>query len=691
MRMSTLRSAIGRHLRIHNRIWDVVLALLLFGLSAGLRLPRLDAFVTADELKWVCRSTNFYRGLAAGDLELTRQTGHPGVITMWLGIPAMGIDPRSEALDPCGQPNYTAMVQASSPELPRFLGPLLFAARRSIALATSACVGIAFLLLARLLGRRVALLATLLLALDPFFLAHGRLLHLDAMTASLLYLSVLALALALREDRPLQWAAAGILGALAALNKSPGLFIGPFAAAALLVQTLNARRGLRWMVSRGLLWLGPFVASYVLFWPAMWVAPVETFRLVLETALAYAGNPHTNQNFFVGAPCLDPGPLFYPVALAFRLTPWSLLGFVAALPFLGSKARGREVMWTLGAFALGFGALMTLGQKKFDRYLLPVFPVVQTFAAIGLVGVSDLILGRWGQGLRRAWLRRLLPVALVLGLGVTVVVHAPYYLTYYNPLLGGARAATRTILVGWGEGLDVAARYLNALPGSGSARAAVRSQTDFAPFFRGETVDESYYDPATIDYVVIYLNEVQRQLDPELHARYFGVHEPLHVVRLKGIEYAWVYENATHEPPMEYVEGHADPETDAIVVSRFGRFQRFYDGPLRVHTIDPAWERERLLAALETAARGAERIWYVRYAERNPSALLDWIDYQWQTRAFSLGRQEFVDLDLFLYRTADGLSFIDTETTALDADLQFGDALVLERCILNGPSAQWRR
>ena len=40
----------------------------------------------------------------------------------------------------------------------------------------------------------------------------------------------------------------------------------------------------------------------------------------------------------------------------------------------------------------------------------------------------------------------------------------PYFLSYYNPALGGGRTATQVLLVGWGEGLDRAAAYLNTKP-----------------------------------------------------------------------------------------------------------------------------------------------------------------------------------------------------------------------------------
>ncbi|MFN8458472.1 MAG: hypothetical protein U0401_28100 [Anaerolineae bacterium] len=47
---------------------------------------------------------------------------------------------------------------------------------------------------------------------------------------------------------------------------------------------------------------------------------------------------------------------------------------------------------------------------------------------------------------------------------VFAILAAPYYLTYYNPFLGGVQEAAQQVPVGWGEGLEQAAHFLNSLP-----------------------------------------------------------------------------------------------------------------------------------------------------------------------------------------------------------------------------------
>jgi len=670
---------------------NLTLAVLLTVMALIIRLQALDVFITADELKWVGRSINFYRGLYTGHLDQTLQKGHPGVVTMWLGVPWMNVDPMQPWLEIFRNPSVSDMIAQVSAQTPAQLGAFLFAARHGVAVLTSVAVGVAFLLLVRLFSRDVALIASTLMLFDPFYLAHSRFLHLDAIIASFLFLSVLSLLISLREEHRGFLIFSGVLSGLAMLNKSPAMISMPFAALVITWYGLARRRSFGWLLRTGLAWLVPTMLTYVLFWPAMWVQPGRTLSTVFTTALFYASRPHANSNFFWGAPRPDPGPAFYPVALAFRLTPWTTLGGLLGLPWLVRRHRQRDTLWVFGSFVLIYTAFMTLGQKKFDRYLLPVFPFVHTIATVGLLGAGDWLLSHWRVARPQQSLALASSALILILSAATVLPHAPYYLTYYNPLLGGVHAAVKTLLVGWGEGVDLAAAYLNTLPDIESKQASARALPPFAPLFNGHATHEDNYDAATTHYVVIYLNEVQRRLSPNRLERYYDSAEPLYTGQIKGIDYVWVYENRTHEPPMTYIDSHADPTSDAIVVSRPSLFAENYHGSLPLHVLQPDWREEDVLAILQTVAHRAERVWYVRYAQKNPDPRLEWIDFQWQTHVFLLEEQSYTDVDVFLWETKNGSSFVGTEQVHRDLNLRFGDALELRGYTLTEPAAQWPR
>jgi hypothetical protein len=128
--------------------------------------------------------------------------------------------------------------------------------------------------------------------------------------------------------------------------------------------------------------------------------------------------------------------------------------------------------------------------------------------------------------------------------------YAPYYLDYYNPLLLGWLWVPRAVQVGWGEGMDVAARYLGDKPNAAEMTVAAWYDGAFAPLFKGRTLPISGENAMRADYTVFYINQVQRNIpDPNL-ITYFGRRQPEQVIRLGGIDYAWIYPAISADGPL---------------------------------------------------------------------------------------------------------------------------------------------
>ncbi len=345
-------------------------------------------------------------------------------------------------------------------------------------------------------GGTATFLGFWLIAFDPFHVAHSRLLHLDGLLSSFMLLSVLAFLSYLREHRSRDLAVSAVAAGLGWLTKSPAFFLAPFVGLLILLRVWNGLRlepravvgcrlffkrlwpAIRPLVGWGFLAVGVFVAR----WPAEWVAPSEALSGVFNIAGEYAAEGHGNALFFDGQLIPD-GRLgiefyyFYPLTYLWRATPITLLGlffvtvsFFARCHFLAERGRRRVVM-ALGLFVLLFTLFISLGTKKFDRYLLPVYPALDLLAGIGWAAVLD------GMRTRALSLQRSRVMSLFLSQGTTalltllfvgqvlpVMTTYPYYFSYYNPLLGGSRKAPEVMQIGWGEGIDQAARYLNAKP-----------------------------------------------------------------------------------------------------------------------------------------------------------------------------------------------------------------------------------
>jgi 4-amino-4-deoxy-L-arabinose transferase-like glycosyltransferase len=605
-------------------------------------LPRafgLNAFITPDEYLWIERSGLFLEALLRADWAATFQVGHPGLTTRWTGVlgilatylPRLQTASGQLLIDSHPSTSLrTGPFQDLLADMSAHLPEVLAATRCPTAILTSMGVVGLYFLVRPLFGQRAALLSAVILALEPFYLALSRVIHHDALSTTFMALSLLSFMVHLREHRSfLYLALSGLMAGLAFLSKSPSLFLVPFTG----LLSLGAywlQKGSLWpldwrrVAELGWDWaIWGLVAAlvFVLLWPAMWVDPLGTIQGVIDKASGYAASPHERGNFFLGKVGMDPGPLFYPVALLFRLTPLTLLGLGSSLLLLlglssevyrnrrrisnppradprwsssSSQSHGEEEgggdrwrvvqrrpepcpephrrvvegMSSLWAFILLYILFMTTGAKKFDRYLLPIFPMMDILAALGLLALGEVVWtrmrGRFEEVPRFRTFAMGLGLVLLLQAGFALP-HYPYYLTYYNPLLGGIRQAAQTILVGWGEGYEQAARYLNQKDDAAHLRVATwYAKQCIGPFFSGQAhkLNVSGQEPIGVvpwyetDYVVSYINQVQREIPTTATVSFFRSQQPEYVVHIKGLDYASVYKVPQEVPPEAYPYEH---------------------------------------------------------------------------------------------------------------------------------------
>ena len=174
----------------------LVTALAIFGMALFTRSGALKQYISPDEPSWVWRSIAFSRALAEGNWANTAQMGHPGVTTMWLG--SLGIlakrlaDPMAstEAIQWLSQ--ITTLAPENAEAFKR-LGVFLTYARIPVILVNALGVVLIYLLVRRLWGQRVGVIAGLLFALDPFAAGLSGLLHVDGLLTTFSVLCVLAL------------------------------------------------------------------------------------------------------------------------------------------------------------------------------------------------------------------------------------------------------------------------------------------------------------------------------------------------------------------------------------------------------------------------------------------------------------------------------------------------------------------
>ena len=569
--------------------------LITLALALLLWLPRglaLDHFVAVDERSWMTRSGNFYLALATGDLASTYQYYHPGVTTMWIGAAAYWLRYPDYPADATGQiRNMSEGIEDRLVAQGHTPLDILATARAIMVFVIVALLLVAFWLAVDLLGLWPALLGILLLGYDPMTLGLTRMLHVDGLSSALMLVSVLALMRFYAPDGRVagRWrdlVLSGIVAGLAWLTKSPALVLGPMALLIMGVDWLRARRaGALWRGVRALaLWGTLAVLVFFVAWPAMWVRPLANVQSILGAAGDYA--EESNQKIFFNGEIIldDPGALFYPITYLWHVTPITLIGLVLALVAGVVTLRRRSHLWQNAAilllYALLFTLLMTFGSKKIDRYLLPAYFPLALVAGVGWYALASainrLILrtrhaeqneeslgGMAEKGISRfarndnaksvRWLPTLLLLGVLVGQAAFTLPHFPYYFTFYNPLLGGIQRAPQTLMIGLGEGIDEAARYLNAKPGAEKLRVASWYRGgSFNYIFRGQDLNLDEFFEA--DYAVLYVHQWQRQVPDAQTLHYFAQLTPEYTVTLHGLDYARVYDLRAAPTPAYFTD-----------------------------------------------------------------------------------------------------------------------------------------
>lgn len=527
------------------------LPIILICLALLPRVLTLGRGLTTDEAyHWVTyRSGDFLSAVTEGRFADTMITGHPGITTMWLGSAGLLIEQFFQNIGVLATPTFETHLTLM---------------RLPMAVVTSLAVGAGYLLLRRILGGTIALIAAFLWATDPFLIAHSRLLHLDALLTMVMLLATLALLAACFSQADAQphphmplLVLAGIATGLALVTKSLSVLLLPVAMLILLTWWIRGKGGSA--LARGaepvsmeplrvstqhtvllraaLSFLLSTALTAFLVWPALWVAPWQAVASVVNEVIANGGTPQKG-NFLLGTNFLTdaPGVLFYPVTLFARLTPWVVVGLLACIvaslrtpAWLHSR---RIPLLLLTTAALLLPLVLTIPPKKFDRYALPALPLLHILSATGLswIGLHLPVLPR----------RVLASLTLLVALATLAAFH-PYYLSWYNPLIGGSASAVNLVPIGWGEGLDLAADWLNQQPDITRGRVATWSPPTLQAYLHTPATWQGDITNGQVSYMVVYINQVQTGKE----SQYFGaIHtacQPVHTVQMHDIVYAHIY------------------------------------------------------------------------------------------------------------------------------------------------------
>ena len=565
-----------RQIGIAAKFFGVVCLFLLVCLP---RVLSLDAHWSSDEARWLRRSAHFVSAVKVGEFSETAIAYHPGVTTMWLaGLRTFSIDPGVDV-------------------------PNLARARWFIGIVGWAGIGIACLLLYKLFGQWIALAGFASFAYSPLFLAQTRRVHTDALATTFILLTVLLFLLYCQNRHQYRYLIlSGLAFGLAVLSKSYALILLPWLPVCLFL--FREKRSFGRHVAEGIVFLICTALTIFALWPVFWspffglmalclgtltfllcrkmkkdrcphwlvgallvglcfvaVCAIQNVWLVFEGVNWAVTTPHEVEHFFLGKVVHDPGWLFYPFVLTIKSTPLILpLAIVGCVLLWRHRKHTEETtrhFKTGLALVIGvvlFTVCLSATGKKFSRYLLPVFPMLEILSAIGFVAGL-----KWCYAALRshfgteetAKYKTALAVLACVGFFLIqvfpVLARHPYYGTYYNLCWKGTDI-TKIITVGDASGLDIAANYLNQKPNAHGLRVQVSllATEIVGYYFQGFVFTKAIETLLTTDYEVVYIRDSQigrvpqtGTLNGELEA----------VITLNGIEHVWIYRIPKKETP----------------------------------------------------------------------------------------------------------------------------------------------
>ena len=546
-----------------------------------LRFFTLDAHWSSDEARWLNRSAQLMSAVKQGEFSETVIAYHPGVTTMWLAglrtfFTAPGVNVENLARARC------------------FIGVVVWLG-----------IGAACLLIYRLFGRWVALASFVCLAYSPLFLAQTRRVHTDALATIFILLTVLLFLLYCQNrHRQRYLILSGITFGLTVLSKSYGLILLLWLPVCLFLFREKHGSGFWTSLAEVVCFLSCTALTIFALWPVFW-SPFFgfmalclgglTFLLFRELkvsercpswliGIAFAGltlvgvravqtiwrvfdgvnwavtTPHEVEHFFLGKVVNDPGWLFYPFVLTIKSTPLMLpLAIVACILLWRQRKQTEETTrhfktaLALVAGVVLFTVCLSITSKKFSRYLLPAFPMLEILAAIGCVeGVKwiyNALRSRFGaveNAKYRVTLAIIAGTIFFLIQVMPVLALHPYYGTYYNLCWKGTNII-KIITFGDASGIDIAAKYLFQKHNGYRLRVAVSPLAVgiFRRYFAGFVYNASkQYLPA--DYEIVSLRDSQIGKVPQVGKRGGTLEKK---ITLNGIDHVWIYRIPHNETP----------------------------------------------------------------------------------------------------------------------------------------------
>ncbi len=485
------------------------------------RLSYITGNPMVDEPTWIRRSESFTKALIKFDFINTYQSAHPGLATLYFAgtsnLIFFKIPKKLGLLSSLDKILIKQLELASSRIGMIFVNTLLV-------------VFIYFSIKSKLKKDIWAISTLLFLTFEPFVIRFSKITHVDAVFSFTTSLALLYFAIFLKTKNKKDFLASCFFSALSFFTKTPSLIITPLIAAGIFFAFSTSFRK---KINLFFLYLAiTFLIGYIA-WPVLWSNPLYAIKDMFIRNLTALLRPHgasLSQKI-----TFSPDYFFYIRTLWNFITPQLLIFsfFGILLTFynlIKRKAKFLQIMFSV--FIVIFILFMSLGGKKGERYILPAI-------------VSMSVLGGWVlQKIHSFSKKTAYTLLFIIGgsyLINTIRLH-PFYFIYHNPWVNIQHPKVYS-RIGLGEGLELAAKYLNQKKSSEKLVVASWYDSSFAIYFKGKIMDVRNPNSLKANYIVIYGNMYGRKksslaskIIKELKNK-----KPEKIIKIKGIPYVFIY------------------------------------------------------------------------------------------------------------------------------------------------------
>lgn len=262
------------------------------------------------------------------------------------------------------------------------------------------------------------------------------------------------------------------------------------------------------------------LATFILLWPMPWLhlKSVVEFHNKMWVQNVHLSPPEV----FFGNLMLVP-VVYYPV---YFLITTPLL--IIALFLTGLKSIDTRRKWILYSIIVWFSFPFLQSFYSFRqhgiRYIIEIYAPLALISALGL----NFIFEKMG---RRMWIGILSIFFILVYLSIAIIRISPYYLDYYNELVGGSKNVYNEKLFQmgwWGQGVREAGLYLERNAGKGST-VGIAISPIHVMYPLPDLKVAKYSNKNLYDYVVVnYFNVLRERFDDsQIRSNYIRVYSVL--------------------------------------------------------------------------------------------------------------------------------------------------------------------